>query len=140
MGLTKWITKKGITGTVAREVGNRYRMIHESLPGLNPHQVASIVTTLYVKHKSINPQFTIHEIANEAVELRHTQGDDATPNVNLYLLVDGLVSMAQKQTQPKANEIIVLEYEVISEELAKLGVPKIVYEYARDLTTRFRFD
>lgn len=140
MGLTKWVTKKGITGIVAREVGNRYRMIHELIPGLNPHQVASIVTSLYVKHNGINPQFTIDEIAKEAEELRSIHGKDATPNVNLYLLVDNLVSMAQNLNRAKLNEIIVLEYEVISEELAKLGVPKIVYEYARHLTTRFRFD
>lgn len=137
MGFTKWITRKGITGILARDVGNKYQMIHQLFPQLNPNEVSRVVSILYKNHNCIRTEFTREEITDTVENL--TDPRDLTSricvdfenlnNENLYILINRMKQIAQGSLawRDTPSAIMKMEYDVISEELAKFGIPRECY-------------
>jgi len=103
MGFNKWITKKGITGKIAREVGDWYCARQRANPHMAPMQIADMLI------------------------IKNSPGGDRRMDctVSLLRLVDALVDQAQAGglIGRKSLEIRMIEREVIKEELQKKGVP-----------------
>lgn len=102
MGFTKWITRKGITGIKAREVGRAYCDMQKTHPQLTPEEICRLVIKKYI---------------GELESFAWCGG--------LALLADGLVDEAQG-FHSKTLDIKYMERCVIVEEMTKLGVPKEV--------------
>ena len=105
MGFTKWVTKKGITGGKAREVGELYRVLQAKDPRMSALQISHLI-------------------------MKHYTGESAPSDypVSLGFLVECLVDQAQEATMigRKTEEIKLMEREVVQEEMTKMGVPMSV--------------
>lgn len=113
MGFTEWITRKGITGIKAREVGKYFIQLQKENPNVTPGKVRDSVINYFLdKYNLQNSKFGFQEIGLE--RLTNILVDDAQKVGGINVGVN------------KKLEFIILEGRVITEELEKLGVPKEV--------------
>lgn len=113
MGLTEWITRKGITGIKAREVGKYYIQIQRQNPNVTPGELRDFVIDYFLdKYDLHNPSFTLQALGLERLT---------------NILVDQAQSVGCINAGAnKKIEMRILEARVITEELEKLGVPQEV--------------